>query len=200
MAGYRTQSNDEPLINLYVSPIRNFGEARLSTRERDFQNYKGWNKTDRRDIPFWDLCMGNVFQPPEFQTALKCYYDHRSDPYLYISPLKTEHLSESPPIYQFYQILGHSLIERIKLMSRPKVKSEVVGYCKMESIGCGPHAKFGMDYRENTTKQLRLWSERVSGLKIMEDPGHNQYGEYTYGKMYRFHSDHVSYRIQTLFP
>src|SRR5436190_20997631 len=76
-------------------------EEFISTREQSEDN-----PVVNLDARFSDLCLGNNRQSAEIAKNLKCYYENKRHPYFYVNPVKTEHLSENPPIYQFYDLIG----------------------------------------------------------------------------------------------
>src|SRR5258705_107391 len=118
---------------------------------------------DSDENQFKKLCQGIKIQSSKTQAKLKCHYEKRRHPYLYINPVKVEHLSNSPPLFQFYEIISNSTISTLK-----EQNSEFVGINAKKTgkwrndIGtkCGFNA--GVGFHGNTPKNYLRMSEIVS--------------------------------------
>ncbi|ODM95303.1 Prolyl 4-hydroxylase subunit alpha-3 [Orchesella cincta] len=139
---------------------------------------------------YWALCSGVTFQTPKTQKSLKCFYEMKRHPYLYINPLKTEILSENPPVFQFYDVLANDTIEDIKAKAVPRLQlSEVVGTDDVEQI-TKHRTSAGTFMRYKEMPKVYEHSEIISGLKLLEKASEMaQVVEYTYGRYYIYHAD-----------
>lgn len=125
------------------------------------------------------------------RVKLTCYYEHKQHPYLRIAPVKTEVLSKSPPILQFYEILSNRTIERIKDLSLQKlVLSEIVRNDEFEYL-VKYRTSVGTYLNDRMVPEFSKMSEIVSGLKVVSKFEGPQVVEYVYGRYYNHHTDAV---------
>lgn len=148
---------------------------------------------DSDENKFKKLCQGNKIQSSQKQIYLKCHYERRKHPYLNINPVKVEHLSNSPSLYQFYEIISNSTILLLKEQNSEfvEINAKKTGEWRND-IGTKCGFNSGVGYHGDTPKNYLKMSEIVSGLKFFDCELHGQYAEYTYGRMYQIHNDHVS--------
>lgn len=73
----------------------------------------------------YTLC-SNSSLAPEPKAKFHCWNDHSSHPYFAINPVKTELLFDSPPIYQFHDIVGNQWIRRTVEASTPGLETDAM--------------------------------------------------------------------------
>ncbi|CAL8085044.1 unnamed protein product [Orchesella dallaii] len=138
------------------------------------------------------LCTGATLQTPEIQKTLKCFYEHKKHPYLHINPVKTEVLSEDPPLLQFYELLSNHSIEIIKKVAIPRAElSLLVGVDDNDLGETSKHrTSSGTFVRYEEVPKLYEHSEIISGLRLLNKSSEMaQVVEYTYGRYYTYHTD-----------
>ena len=64
-----------------------------------------------------------LFQPKEFVAKLKCYLDHRDDPYYYLHPAQVEVAHKNPDILVFHNVVSHKEMEIVRNVAAPLVSS-----------------------------------------------------------------------------
>lgn len=125
------------------------------------------------------------------QVNLTCYYENQRHPYLHIAPVKTEVLSESPLVVQFYDLLSNSTIEKIKDDSLHKLAlSEVVGSHVFDYV-VKYRSSVGSFLTHGDVPEFYKMSEIVSGLNVVSAFEGPQVVEYVYGRFYDYHTDAV---------
>ncbi|CAL8085038.1 unnamed protein product [Orchesella dallaii] len=187
-------------LDVYIQPTFE-GEPKMNrTRTRKNVFFNQESEKDRMlwaSARYWGLCSGAKYQTPEEQTNLKCYFNSKSHPYLYISPVKTEVLSENPLILQFYDVLSNDSIEKIKSTAVPRLElSQVVGDLSMEeATKFRTSAGSFLLYQE--LPRLYEHSEIISGLRLKNASERGQVVEYTHGRFYTFHTDAVRSKLNS---
>ena len=61
------------------------------------------------------------FQPLHLVGRLKCYFDHKDDPFYYLQPIQAEELHYNPVIMMFHDILSPKEMKVIRLAAAPLV-------------------------------------------------------------------------------
>ncbi|ODM95306.1 Prolyl 4-hydroxylase subunit alpha-2 [Orchesella cincta] len=188
-------------MDFYINPTyeSESKKDRLRMRRYVYSNPDGKNDEDIESMTrFWGLCSGATFQTPQEQSTLKCFYDTKKHPYLYINPLKTEVLSESPPVVQFYDVLSNETMEKIKAVAAPRLQlSQIVGTIDMEMV-TKHRTSAGTYLLYQDVPKLYDHSEIVSGLKLKLASEMGQVVEYTYGRYYNYHTDAFEDEEETL--
>lgn len=196
----RGNDTDDESLNFYVTSITQHESQHDRISFRDYLQYSNdaHNKSNTMEpyIQFMKLCQRNFYQELEHTAKLKCYYESRLHHYLFICPVKVEQLSKSPPINQYYEVLGSETIKNIlstnlgfmALMPpeleiiRPGVKAIEVDDRDRTSTGIG--LKF-----QNLPKKIFTSAEIVTGFNIRNSSDIATFAEYTYGRFYTYHGD-----------
>ncbi len=191
----KIEADYDTYIETFTKPIKHtgiWGYQRINERQRQYQIQHSLEPGTKPEMQFMNLCRGNLAQTPAMQTKLKCFIERKRHPYLYINPVKTEHLSESPPIYQFYDIIGNNTIETLKRLHSPLVKpSRFAGLNNIKKL-TKMRTSVGTELQSGRIpKSVYNLAEMVSGLKIINSSESSQYAEYKYGRFHNYHKDNV---------
>lgn len=146
------------------------------------------------EAQYLDLCRTPNVQSASMQVNLKCYYEQKRHPFLYVNPVKVEHLSEDPLVFQYYGIVddktsrdamdkigpnvtihrlyGHRVEKEEMLRNKTSVRT-VSAYFKGHRI-------------------FYTLMEMVTGLQITGSSEDMHFVEYTYGRHHNEHLDLVT--------
>lgn len=133
------------------------------------------------------------------QKNLKCFFENSIHPYFYINPVKSEHLSDSPPVYLYYDIVKNKLNEELKLRNDIKVEMNRTSKVNRKNMEDRSEIKTstwkGVGKGEMEGFEGLEWiSEKLTGLRISLEETTNEsmeYTVYTYGRMVGAHTDVV---------
>ncbi len=184
--------------NLYSKPIKYFARYTQGSKWNVTYPPKFWDIFDRTSAhsKFTDLCKGKTLQTPEVIKSLKCYYEQYRHPYLYVNPVKVEQLSDTPPILQFYEVLGNSTIDYVKSFREVLINAKTLyggssQFLSFEAIASTYARRNMQDYVYKNYAQFGKIMEYLIGLKIRDVAGPLLWAEYTYGRMVGVHTDTV---------
>lgn len=65
------------------------------------------------------LCRGEQLLSEDIRKQMKCWYDHRQQPYLRLQPVKVEQHSVEPLLFTFHDIISDDEIEAVKQLALP---------------------------------------------------------------------------------
>lgn len=140
------------------------------------------------------LCQGKSSQTPKTQASLKCYYENQRHPYFYINPVKAEHLSEKPPIYQFYEMISENTVKVLKQNYTGRLRMSPIVGIERDKVDEMTYIRSsvgrGLDVETTPMSVIRL-AEMITGLKVWDGTDKVQYVEYTYGRFFEYHQDQV---------
>lgn len=144
---------------------------------------------------FRDICQGKGWQSLEVQAGLKCYYERRKHPYLFINPVKTEVLSESPPIFQFYEIVDKNTTEKLREEYSYRMNIYELYRKGPNDVEQLTEGKSSARLHLNILPKPSVWyfmPEILTGIQIQGVAEPIQYAEYTYGRVLTDHTDVVN--------
>lgn len=72
------------------------------------------------------LCRGELQQPVEATSKLKCKYITHNNPFLLIAPFKIEEAHHKPDLFIFHDVMSDSEIKTIKKLSTPRVSNYII--------------------------------------------------------------------------
>lgn len=200
---YKPRDLYNTYTNLYSKPIKYFLRQFTSGHNQDSRwnviyPPKFWDIFDRTSAhsKFTDLCKGKILQTPEVTKHLKCYYEQYRHPYFYVNPVKVERLSEIPPIFQFYEVLGNSIIDYVKAFKEVLINAKTLyggssQYLSFEAIASTYARRNMQHYVYKNYPQFGKIMEYLVGMKIRDVAGPLLWAEYTYGRMVGVHTDTV---------
>lgn len=144
-----------------------------------------------------------MLQEPDEQKNLRCWYETKRTPYLTISPVKSELLSEHPVIVQYYDVLNSQWIEKIKAsaaryLARSTVINEATGGSKTAASRTSLNSWIA-DFYMDEYKKLPHIIHSITGMNVYdrEECEELQVASYAFGGHYDVHMDAVSYHSST---
>ncbi len=154
----------------------------------------GSEKNRGPEAQYLDLCRTPNVQTPSMQINLKCYYEQKRHPYLYVNPVKVEHLSENPPVFQYYEIVDHKTSRDAIDKIGPNVTIHRVYAYRVEKEEMLRN-KTSVRTVSSYFKGHRIFyslMEMVTGLQITDSSEDMHFVEYTYGRHHNEHLDLVT--------
>lgn len=199
-------ANYECHMYLFTAPIRyTNGVAdltRLTQRQKMMPENSRLGTVGIAEDQLINLCSRSEqsLLPARMQVKLKCYYEKRRHPYLFIGPVKMEQLSESPIIFQYYDILGPKLIEELKAHYEENAdllnllnKMEYYNRKKSEEkVEPTPGYVTTITDKYQGHSIFSKFAEMVTGFKFDEPAENLQYMHSTPGRGVKAHDDVVS--------
>lgn len=191
------KTNSETFLNFYDQSITPHN-SRVPVRDLVFENQLDLSPNASINAQFMNLCLGNDPQSAKLRKQLKCYYERKRHPYLYINPVKVEHLSKNPPIFQMYEMVGNKTIEYLKHTYGDKVHPTKDGGLDGEIIpyfNTGAHK--GLTPSQVPAIMLDL-PAAITGLETGNKAEISRYVEYVEGRWFQNHPDSVKKTHQLL--
>lgn len=177
----KLENDLETLLGFYVTPITPH-EKRVSKRDALYQQIGEIGPDTSVNAQFMHLCHGKTLQAPAKQKKLKCYLEQKRNPFLYINPVKVEQLSETPLVYQYYEMIGNKTIELLKQRYSSRVKPLKNAGLSGEIIPHWSTGGFKAFHPQEIPPEVFDLAEAVSGIKIRGDKEILLYVEYTTGR------------------
>lgn len=192
-------------MHLFTKQIHKTPESRQTRRQQLLPENSILGTDGIPDDKLINLCSGqqNTSLPPIMQKNLKCYLQKYRHPYLYINPVKTEQLSESPLIFQYYDILGRMFInelvtyytENAELVPILQNLNHYKGKGKYEQEEPTPGFVISITEKYHRHPRFIQFTEMVTGFKMKGTNETLQYIGYTPGKRIPAHEDVVKCSI-----
>lgn len=112
--------------------------------------------------------------------------------------MKTEELSRSPYIVQFYDVLGNKTIENVYKSRGTANLATTYGLRYVESVAYRSCSGSVLDYE--FMYKIQNKSELLTGLRLTDNIERLQATEYTYGRFFKMHTDPFSKPIKSVIP
>lgn len=141
--------------------------------------------------------------PSWIQSQLKCHYEQFLHPYLYINPVKTEKLSDSPSIYQYYEVVGPKFIKELiahyeenatllEMISNMNVYS---GSMELEEMSANSVYDDSLWVKYNGNRIFYQLTEALTGIKYNGSTIRFSFIDYIPGRTVQAHDDIVSIKF-----
>lgn len=117
--GVRPQNTRIPFFETFTEPVLPTSKRGKYITELVFDQIKAATGISASAQRHGQLCRGENLQSAQEQANLKCYYVTNGQPYLFIGPVKVEHLSHFPPVIQYYNVIGNRTIDKIHQQMTP---------------------------------------------------------------------------------